>query len=371
MQHTLIAVFDKRADAERARDALRAAGFSGAEVRQDGAAGDAAAGDAAAAQPGGHRFGAGIRHFFADLFGAADNAESSRYNAAVSRGQHVLTLVAVDEHEIERAADIVERHGPVDIDEETGGRFVVGAPMAGTGQVTAPGMSQQAAGAAGLQGGAAGALQGQPQQGQSQQGQPQQGQSQQRESAILPAIEEALRAGTRAVRRGGVRIYHRLVDAPAANDGGAPGPATGPGAQAVDDGGAPAASAAPVGSVDTTAGKGVAAAGPATGAGSGIGAPAAGDLAEAAPGGAGAGTGTEGYFRQHYISIYAGSGRSYDDYLPAYSYGLGKASEASYRGRAWDDVEADLRRDWEVKHPGSAWEHFKAAVRHGWEKITG
>ena len=36
MQHTLIAVFDKRADAERARDALRAAGFSGAEVRQDG-----------------------------------------------------------------------------------------------------------------------------------------------------------------------------------------------------------------------------------------------------------------------------------------------------------------------------------------------
>ena len=46
------------------------------------AAAAAAAGDAAAAQPGGHRFGAGIRHFFADLFGAADNAESSRYNAA-------------------------------------------------------------------------------------------------------------------------------------------------------------------------------------------------------------------------------------------------------------------------------------------------
>lgn len=371
MQHTLIAVFEKRADAERARGALRAAGFSGAEVRQDGAATAPAAGDAAAAQPGGHRFGAGIRHFFADLFGAADNAESSRYNAAVSRGQHVLTLVAVDEHEIERAADIVERHGPVDIDEETGGRFVVGAPMAGTGQVTAPGMSQQAASAAGLQGGAAGAQQG-PQQAQSQQGQ-----SQQRESAILPAIEEALRAGTRAVRRGGVRIYHRLVDAPAANDAGAPGPVTGPGAQAVDDGGAPTASAAPVGSGGTTVGNGVAAAGPATGAGSGIGAPGAGDLAEAAPGGAGtgagagAGTGTEGYFRQHYISIYAGSGRSYDDYLPAYSYGLGKASEASYRGRAWDDVEADLRRDWEIKHPGSAWEHFKAAVRHGWEKITG
>lgn len=336
MQHTLIAVFDKRADAERARDALRAAGFSGAEVRQDGAAGDAAA-----AQRAGHRFGAGIRHFFADLFGAADTAESSRYNAAVSRGQHVLTLVAVDEHEIERAADIVERHGPVDIDEETGGRFVVGAPMAGTGPVTAPGMSQQAAGAAGMQGGAAGA----------QQGQPQQGQSQQRESAILPAIEEALRAGTRAVRRGGVRVYHRLVDAPTANDAGAPGSATGQGAKAVDNGGAPAASAvsaASGGSVDATVGNGVAA-GPATGAG----------------------TGTESYFRQHYISIYASSGGSYDDYLPAYSYGLGKAYEASYRGRAWDEVEADLRRDWEVKHPGSAWEHFKAAVRHGWEKITG
>ena len=346
MQHTLIAVFDNRADAERARDALRAAGFSGAEVRQDGVDAAPAAGAAAAAHPGGHRFGAGIRHFFADLFGADDSAASSRYNAAVSRGQHVLTLVAADEHEIERAADIVERHGPVDIDEETGGRFVAGAPvpvatpMAGTAQGTAAGMSQQASGAAGMQGGAAGA----------QQGQAQQGQSQQREGAILPAIEEAFRTGTRAVRRGGVRIYHRLVDTPAASDGGAP--------------------AASGGSVNTPVGNGVAAAGPATAAGSGIGAPGVGDLAQAAAG-AGTATGTESYFRLHYISIYAGSGLSYDDYLPAYGYGLGKASEASYRGRAWDDVEADLRRDWEVNHPGSAWEHFKAAVRHGWEKITG
>lgn len=298
MQHTLIAVFDNPADAERARDALRAAGFTDAQVRQDGAAGvaPAAAGAADTQHESGHHFGASIRHFFADLFGADDNAESSRYNAAVARGQHVLTLVATSEHEIERAANIVEQHGPVDIDEETGGRFVGGAaaPLQGAG------LSQQSA-----------APQVQSQHGQSQHGQSQQGQSQQRaegKGTILPAIEEALRSGSQAVKRSGVRVYQRLVDAPS------------------------------------------------------TGTLAAGDAA--AP------TGSENYFRQHYLSTYGSSGRSYDDYLPAYGYGMNKASEAGYRGRAWNEVEAELQRDWEAEHPGSAWEHFKAAVRHGWEKIT-
>jgi hypothetical protein len=46
------------------------------------------------------------------------------------------------------------------------------------------------------------------------------------------------------------------------------------------------------------------------------------------------------------------------------------ASNELYRGRKWDDVEPELRRNWETSNPGSAWDRFKAAVRHGWDRIT-
>jgi hypothetical protein len=41
-----------------------------------------------------------------------------------------------------------------------------------------------------------------------------------------------------------------------------------------------------------------------------------------------------------------------------------------FRGRPWNDVESQLRTDWEGRYPGSAWERVKAAVRHGWERMS-
>jgi uncharacterized protein (TIGR02271 family) len=83
------------------------------------------------------------------------------------------------------------------------------------------------------------------------------------------------------------------------------------------------------------------------------------------------GTDDNDYFRKHYDANYGTSGRSYQDYMPAYSYGSTMAATDHYRGRSWTDAEPALRQDWESRNPGSTWDNFKAAVQHGWQKITG
>ena len=76
-------------------------------------------------------------------------------------------------------------------------------------------------------------------------------------------------------------------------------------------------------------------------------------------------------FRRDWEARYAGAGEPYETYEPAYDYGYRSANEARWRGRRWSDVESELRTDWERRNPNSAWERFKDSVRYGWEKVTG
>jgi uncharacterized protein (TIGR02271 family) len=76
-------------------------------------------------------------------------------------------------------------------------------------------------------------------------------------------------------------------------------------------------------------------------------------------------------FRRDWETRYAGAGEPYETYEPAYDYGYRSANEARWRGRRWSDVESELRTDWERRNPNSAWERFKDSVRYGWEKVTG
>jgi uncharacterized protein (TIGR02271 family) len=76
-------------------------------------------------------------------------------------------------------------------------------------------------------------------------------------------------------------------------------------------------------------------------------------------------------FRRDWESRYAKSGEPYETYAPAYDYGYRSANDERWRGRQWTDVENDLRSDWERRNPNSAWERFKDSVRYGWEKVTG
>ena len=41
-----------------------------------------------------------------------------------------------------------------------------------------------------------------------------------------------------------------------------------------------------------------------------------------------------------------------------------------YAGRNFDDIETDLRRDWNTRHPGEGtWDNIKDSVRRAWHKV--
>lgn len=74
-------------------------------------------------------------------------------------------------------------------------------------------------------------------------------------------------------------------------------------------------------------------------------------------------------YRNDFQEKYGVTG-AYSDYEPAYRFGDTLRSDDRYAGRHWDNIEPDVRRDWEEKNPGSAWDKFKGAIRHAWDKAT-
>ncbi len=60
----------------------------------------------------------------------------------------------------------------------------------------------------------------------------------------------------------------------------------------------------------------------------------------------------------------------YDESSPGYVYGSSIANDPRYRGKNWSGIESDVRRDWESRGQGT-WDSAKDSVRRGWEKITG
>jgi len=75
-------------------------------------------------------------------------------------------------------------------------------------------------------------------------------------------------------------------------------------------------------------------------------------------------------FRTHFQNTYGSRGVTYDRFQPAYRYGYDLGGDQRFRGRNWNEIERDVRRDWESRNQGP-WEDFKDAVRHGWNKVTG
>ena len=73
----------------------------------------------------------------------------------------------------------------------------------------------------------------------------------------------------------------------------------------------------------------------------------------------------EQYKRESYFS----ADHSYDDYAPAYRVGYEGAGR--YAGRRFDEVETDLRRDYDSVRGSSklSWEKAKSAARAAWDRI--
>jgi len=80
-------------------------------------------------------------------------------------------------------------------------------------------------------------------------------------------------------------------------------------------------------------------------------------------------------FRQRWQSRYGTSGGRFEDYEPGYRYGYEMASDPRYQGRNWNDVEPDLRRNYQSWGQGQGytsgegdWDRFRDSVHDAWDE---
>ena len=346
MQHTLVAVFDNRSDAQQAMDELLASRFSSSNVKlsqadptghTDSLTG---ASTLSASKNDDESIGTSIKNFFSDIFGTDDSVYAQRYENAVTRGHHVLTIGPVSEPEVERAADIVERFGPIDIDEDSSGDLygTTGGGL-GTDQI----MRRDSASVQGSQSLSF----------QNDDRQPFQ-QGNLNDPVPMGGTYQEPSGGSNNLSNPGGQSLSSSTAGMSMQDG------TQQGSFQRGDLGNGSGNNSGSGSLGGTSS-------PATQRpGMRVFPRDSGDLSGSAL------KDNDTAYRNHWSSTYGLDSGSYDDYAPAYSYGSSLASDDKYRGRSWDDAESDIRSDWETRNAGttSTWDKMKAAVRHGWERIT-
>ena len=79
----------------------------------------------------------------------------------------------------------------------------------------------------------------------------------------------------------------------------------------------------------------------------------------------------DAYWRENFNSRpYIAAGSSYDDYGPAFGYGV--SSYSRYQGRSFDELEADLARDWAGARGRSNldWALARNATRDAWSRVS-
>lgn len=82
-------------------------------------------------------------------------------------------------------------------------------------------------------------------------------------------------------------------------------------------------------------------------------------------------TAEDAYWRENYKDrAYAVDGSSYDDYGPAYRYGV--ASFGQHPGRSFEEAESDLSRGWSGSRETSSldWDRAKHATRDAWTRVS-
>jgi uncharacterized protein (TIGR02271 family) len=183
-RRTLTALFQQRAEAERAEDQLKAAGLSGGDIEihdQSSSSGSGASSD-----------GGDWMSRVKDFFGGHEDSDT--YAEGVRRGNVLLTLKA-DEDQIEDAYRVLENSSALDVEavqEEwrgegwTGGASATGREGYTAAIDVAPGGQVRSASSDATQ---------------------------DNEQAI-PLAEEHLRVGKREVERGGVRVRSYVVETP-------------------------------------------------------------------------------------------------------------------------------------------------------------
>jgi hypothetical protein len=76
------------------------------------------------------------------------------------------------------------------------------------------------------------------------------------------------------------------------------------------------------------------------------------------------------YWRENYKTRpYADKATAFDEYAPAYGYGV--TAYSKYPGRSFDDVDPDLSRDWSASRGKSTleWDRARFAARDAWDRV--
>jgi uncharacterized protein (TIGR02271 family) len=359
--NSLVAIFQSRDAAEDARNDLLENGISADQVEitsADDYARNAAYGNTGLSGHPHDSSGGGISGFFHRLFGHDENRDDTGdrayYDRALRSGRCAGVVHATDAM-IDRAADILNDRGAIDMETE---------PDTGRDEYTAGASDRRD------EGYRAGANEGRSS----------------GDRAAIPVVKEELHVGKRAVQRGGVRVYSNVSERPVEENVSlreehvrvdrrpVDRPATDADLAAADRGVVEVTetveepvvqkSARVVEEVviskdvrertekvrDTVRASDV-------------------RVEKANPGANVDNSDLDTDFRNDFRTRYGETGR-YDDYAPAYRYGYQMASDPRYSGRSYEDVEQDLRSNYERQYPGSTWERFKDSVRYGWNKVT-
>jgi len=363
-QTTVVAVFRNTSDAQAAEDDLLASGFTEQDIYISSGTSSGTAGTGTTDTHEG-----GITGWFKRLFGQDDDSERPYYETAVRAGSVLLSVDTTDQN-ADRAADILNRHSPVNIQEEaatdTSTRDTRTGFAAGTASDTrtdfsagTPSRSTSAATAG--------------------------------ESRAIPVVQEELQVGKRSIARGGVRVYSRVVERPVEESVNlteervrverkpvnrpvteadlragrdevvevrefAEEPVVSKQARVVEEVRVNKEATQRTQTVrDTVRNTEV----------------NVENLKEGQTSATSGSTDIDRDFQSDFTRRYGATGGSYDTYAPAYRYGYESASDPRYQGKNFSDVESDLKADYSRRYPNSTWEKMKDSIRYGWDKVTG
>lgn len=381
MENTVVGVYDSYAQAQNAMNELLSSGFSRSDVQLSPDADNKTTTARDADQSGG-----GIGGFFRSLFGMEEKREDHDiYSEAVRRGSCLLTVNADNDEQRDRAVDILNRYDPVDIDERathwrsqgwTG--YDASAPAFTDSEIEQDrNLYAQGRGASRTDTtGTTNTAQG--------------------DQTRIPVVEEELQVGKRTIQRGGVRIYTRMTETPVQESvqlreehvsverHPVDQPATEADLAAFKEGSVELREMAeePVVSKTARVVEEVVVGKEASQRTEEIEDTVRKTDVEVEQLGASSATRNAGFadttatsddsdFRTHWKNAYGQSGGRYEDYDAAYRYGSTMAGSERFKNYQWEDVEPDIRSDWERNHPESTWDKVKDAVRYGAEKVTG
>lgn len=186
MTKTVVGVFDTRDEAEQVRNQIVNLGISSGDVHIQGqdAGSDWSSSSSSSSASGSE--GGGIRGFFKRMFGGDDyDTHAGHYSEAVRRGSYVVCATAQDDATAERVATVMDQAGAVNIDHRSARWSEQGWTDY---RDDAPALSSAEL-------------------------------AQERELNLasrsrVPVIDEQLQVGKRAVERGGVRLFTRVIEQP-------------------------------------------------------------------------------------------------------------------------------------------------------------